>query len=170
MAQNVHPQAPHHLPGFLPGADGSDLLFTLVAIMVIVIVLALGVVYFTIHALPEKLAHKANSTQLQLIGILSLLALFTHNNFFWVFALLLAAVRMPDIVTPLDSISQSLKNLIGRDPTPMVSAPALVEPRAARDKPPLKPSSQSGEQAEGQKRTPASPIPQSGETPEKREG
>lgn len=169
MAQNVHSQAPHHLPGFLPGPDGSDILFTLVVVMVIAIVLALGVLYFTLHALPEKMGHKVNSTQLQLIGVLSLLAMFTHNNLFWVAALLLAAVRMPDIVTPLDSISHSLKSLIDHRPAPVVPTPTLVEPRAAQGKPPIKPSSQSGEQVEDRKLAPASPVPQSRETSEKQE-
>ena len=111
MAQDIHSQAPHHLPGFLPGADGGDFLFTVVVVFVIALVLGIGVLYFTVHALPEKMAHKANSTQLQLIGILTLLALFTHNNLFWVVALLLAAVRLPDIMTPLNSISRSLEEI-----------------------------------------------------------
>lgn len=111
MAENLHALAPQYLPGFLPGPDGSDFLFVAVAIMMIAIVLGLGVAYFTLHALPEKMAHKANSTQLQLIGVLTLLALFTHNNMFWVIALLIAAVRLPDIVTPLNSISQSLERM-----------------------------------------------------------
>lgn len=109
MAQDLHSQAPHYLPGFLPGADGSDGLFTVVVVFVIALVLGIGVLYFTVHALPEKMAHKANSTQLQLIGVLTLLALFTHNNLFWVVALLLAAVRLPDIMTPLNSIARSLE-------------------------------------------------------------
>lgn len=106
MADQLHSQAPHHLPAFLPGPDGSDLLFTFTVVFVIALILGLGALYFTVHALPEKMAHKVNSTQMQLIGVLALLALFTHNNLFWVIALLLAAVRFPDITTPLNSISR----------------------------------------------------------------
>jgi hypothetical protein len=127
MAQNAHSQAPHHIPGFIPGADGSDPLFTFVVVFVVILVLLVGVVYFTMHALPEKMAHRANSTQLQLIGVLSLLALFTHNNIFWVLALLLAAIRLPDIVTPLSSIAQSLTDLKLQQRSPIVppaTAPA----------------------------------------------
>ena len=114
MADGLHPQAPHHLPAFIPGPDGSDMLFTITVIFVIVAVFSLGVFYFRLHALPEKMAHKSNSTQMQLVGVLALLALFTHNNIFWVVALLLAAVRLPDFSTPLNSISRSLEELKDR--------------------------------------------------------
>jgi len=43
--------------------------------------------------------------------VLALLALFTHNNVFWVAALILALLKLPDFVTPLNSISESLKKL-----------------------------------------------------------
>jgi len=75
----------------------------------IAMILGLGAFYFTLHSLPEKMAHEANSTQLQVVGILTLLALFTHNNIFWVIAILLAAFRMPDFLTPIRSIADSLK-------------------------------------------------------------
>lgn len=115
MSAALHEKAPHYLPGFLPGPDGSDPLFSAVVVMVVVLVLMLGVAYFALHAIPEKMAHKSNSTQFQLIAILSLLALFTHNNLFWIAALLLAAVRLPDFVTPLNSIARSLEEQTGRE-------------------------------------------------------
>jgi len=107
--QEVHAMAPHHLPGFLPGADGSDPLFTGITIFLIALVLGVGAFYFTLHSLPEKMAHEVNSNQLQVIGILCLLALFTHNHAFWVIAILLAAFRMPDFLSPIRSIADSLK-------------------------------------------------------------
>ena len=114
MSNAVHIKAPHHLPGFLPNADGGDWLFTFVVIFVIITVLLVGVLYFKLHALPEQMAHKSNSAQLQLIGILALLALFTHNNIFWVMALLLAAVKIPDFITPLNSIAKSIDKISKR--------------------------------------------------------
>ncbi|WP_147115386.1 hypothetical protein [Tateyamaria sp. syn59] len=98
----------------MTAADGSDYLFSFVVILVVVAVLLLGVGYFTLHALPERMAHKSNATQLQLVSILALLALFTHNNVFWVFALVLAAFRPPDLVTPLASMAQSLAVMAGK--------------------------------------------------------
>ena len=43
--------------------------------------------------------------------VLALLALFTHNNIFWVAALILALLKLPDFLTPINSISESLKKL-----------------------------------------------------------
>ncbi len=108
---DIHPKAPHHLPKFIPGADGSDPLFTVIVIAMLVIFLLVGVLYFKLHSLPEHMGEKANNTQLQLISILCILALFTHNNAFWVLALLLAAIRFPDYLTPIETIANSLSKL-----------------------------------------------------------
>ncbi|MGX9354016.1 hypothetical protein ACS3SW_02290 [Roseobacteraceae bacterium S113] len=105
---------PEHIPHYMTAADGSDYLFSFVVVLVVVAVLLLGVGYFTLHALPERMAHKANATQLQLVSVLALLALFTHNNLFWVIALVLAAFRPPDLVTPLASMAQSLAALASK--------------------------------------------------------
>lgn len=106
---DIHPLAPEHLPVFVAGPAGGDWLFTVVVVFVLVFVLILGNLYFRLHALPEMMAHRANSTQYQLIGILALLALVTHNNLFWVAALLLAALKLPDLATPLYAIARSLE-------------------------------------------------------------
>jgi len=126
-----HPLAPEHLPGYLPGADGSDPLFTLVVVLILILALVLGVLYFKLHALPERMAHRQNSTQLQLIAVLAILALLTHNNVFWVGALLLAVVRFPDFKTPIDSIDQSLKRLAGQGGGGEKTATAQEAPNAA---------------------------------------
>ena len=107
----THPLAPHHIPFFLPKPDGSDPLFTAVVIILLLILLVAGTLYFKLHAIPEHLGEKHNSTQLQLISILAVLALFTHNNAFWILALLIAALKIPDFLAPLQSIASSLVKL-----------------------------------------------------------
>jgi len=47
-----------------------------------------------------------------------LLALFTHNNVFWVAALILALLKFPDFLTPINSISDSLKKLTAQEGSP----------------------------------------------------
>ena len=111
MSGAVHPLAPHTLPPFVGGADGSDPLFSAIIFIVVIAVLGLGVFYLKLHAIPEQLAHKHGNTQSQLIMVLALLALFTHNNIFWVAALILALLKLPDFLTPLNNISESLKKL-----------------------------------------------------------
>ena len=111
MSGQIHPLAPHELPGFIGAAHGSDPLFTAVVFIVIAMVLGIGVFYLKLHAIPEQLAHKHGNTQSQLIMVLALLALFTHNNIFWVAALILALIKFPDLVTPLNDISSSLSKM-----------------------------------------------------------
>jgi len=115
MSGQIHPLAPHELPGFIGAADGSDPLFTAVVFIVIAVVLGIGVFYLKLHAIPEQLAHKHGNTQSQLIMVLALLALFTHNNIFWVAALILALIKFPDLVTPLNDISSSLSKMTQSD-------------------------------------------------------
>lgn len=111
----IHEMAPHHLPAFIPGADGSDVLFSIVVVSGIGLILVIGALYFTLHSIPEKMAHRANSTQFQLIAILALLALFTHNNLFWVIALILATIEFPNFSAPLRSIADSLDKMQRRE-------------------------------------------------------
>ncbi|MAC36077.1 MAG: hypothetical protein CME47_01195 [Halieaceae bacterium] len=123
MSGDLHPLAPHALPPFVGGADGGDPLFSAITFIVIALVLIIGVFYLKLHAIPEQLAHKHSNTQSQLIMVLALLALFTHNNIFWVAALILALLKLPDFLTPINSISDSLKKLTaqeGSTPAPKV--------------------------------------------------
>ncbi|WP_270730808.1 hypothetical protein [Shimia sp. Alg240-R146] len=105
----VHPMAPHFIPSWMPNADGSDPFLIAMAVFVVLLVLGAGVFYLRLHALPEQMAHGVGSTQIQIISILALLALFTHNNTFWILALLLAAINLPDFLTPLQRISNALE-------------------------------------------------------------
>ena len=82
-----------------------------VVIVLLIVLLVAGTLYFKLHAIPEHLGGKQNSTQLQLISILAVLALFTHNNAFWIIALLIAAINIPDFMTPLKTIANSLAKL-----------------------------------------------------------
>ena len=111
MTDTMHPLAPHHLPKYIASSPDSDPLFTAVVVLLIVILLAIGNAYLKLHAMPERMAHKQNNTQLQVITILAVLALFTHNNIFWVAALLLGLVQFPDFSTPINSIAESLAKL-----------------------------------------------------------
>jgi len=110
-----HAMAPEHLPFFLPGPDGSDPVLFNTGIFLIVMVLLIGVLYLSLHSLPEKMAHRVNHTQFQVVGILALVALFTHQNIFWVAAILLAAIQLPDFSAPMTSIARSLEKLSGRE-------------------------------------------------------
>ncbi|WP_251134217.1 MULTISPECIES: hypothetical protein [Roseobacteraceae] len=109
----LHPMATGHIPDYVVAADGSDYLFTFMVFFTLGLILLLGIGYFTLHSIPEKMAHASNHSQFQIVGILALLALFTHNNVFWVIAIVIAGFRFPDYLTPMESIAQSLSRLPG---------------------------------------------------------
>jgi hypothetical protein len=114
MADQAHELAPHHLPPFLPSADGGDWLMTVMIGVLIVGAVLAGVFYLHLHSIPERLAHKHGRVHFELVAVLGLLALLTHNNIFWVAALILAFIQFPDFRTPIESIAQSLNSLSGK--------------------------------------------------------
>ena len=132
MAENIHPLAAHDLPSFITAPGETDTLMVAVAIFLVVTVISVGVLYFNLHSLPERMSHKASRVQFEIVAVLGLLALFTHNHVFWIMALLLAFIRIPDFETPLYSISDSLRRMSGegepRDDLPPL-APYRPEPR-----------------------------------------
>ncbi len=121
----MHPQAPHHLPFFIPGADGSDTLMVVTGIFLVGIVLWVGTLYWKLHSLPERMAHKSQKLQFEIVAVLGLISLFTHMHIFWVAGLLLAMVDLPDFGTPLRNIAGSVERIADAAPgTP----PADAEP------------------------------------------
>jgi fumarate reductase subunit C len=111
MESNLRDAAIAHAPFFITAPGETDILFHVIVWFVVLAIFGLGALYLTLHALPEKLAHHANHTQIQLISILTLLALFTHNNVFWVAALVLAVIRFPDFMSPIQAMADSLKKI-----------------------------------------------------------
>ena len=80
----MHPAAPHHLPFFIPGADGSDTLMVVMGIFLVATVLWVGTLYWKLHSLPERMAHKSQKLQFEIVAVLGLISLFTHMHIFWV--------------------------------------------------------------------------------------
>lgn len=116
MSVNLHPAAPHHLPSFLPGPDGSDWLLTFAGITLVGAVLAFGLLFLRIHTLPERMAHRGHKLQFEIVAVLGLLALFTHIHLFWVAGLLLALVDIPDFSGPMRRIAGSAEKIASLPP------------------------------------------------------
>ena len=113
MSEALHPSAPHHLPGFITAPGDTDTLMVVVGIVLIGSVLAVGNFYLHLHTLPERMAHKSQKLQFEIVAVLGLLALFTHIHLFWIVGLLLAMVDLPDFGTPLRSIAGSVEKIAG---------------------------------------------------------
>jgi hypothetical protein len=145
LSDQLHPLAPHHLPGFITAPGETDVWMVVMGIFLIVAVLAVGNFYLQLHSLPERMAHKSQKLQFEIVAVLGLLALFTHVHLFWIGALLLAMIDLPDFGTPLRSIAGSVEKIAGNSPNGVVAeeageagdAPALAvteepKPRAPK--------------------------------------
>ncbi len=146
----LNPAAPHYLPAFVTAPGQSDWLMTVMLVFLLVTVVSVGLIYLKLHALPEHMAHRTNKVQLQFVAVLGLLALFTHNAVFWIAALLLALVELPNFSTPMNSIALSLEKLSGRDKSskpPSRWNDLLSDDVEADPNEPLRPAPTQGEEA-----------------------
>jgi hypothetical protein len=107
----LHPLTPHHLPFYLAKPGETDWLMIVMGIFLIGAVLAVGNIYLRLHTLPERMAHKSQKLQFEIVAVLGLLALFTHIHLFWIAGLMLALVDLPDFGTPLGRIAGSVERI-----------------------------------------------------------
>jgi hypothetical protein len=135
----IHPMGPHHLPFYLAPGSGTDVLMVVMGIFLVAALIWVGTLYLRLHSLPERMAHKSEKLQFEIVAILGLLALFTHIHLFWVAGLLLAMIDIPDFGTPLRSIAGSVEKIAdtmpdtgggtGQEPS---LAPGSVPPDTAK--------------------------------------
>jgi hypothetical protein len=111
MAESIHPAAPHHLPSFITAPGDTDVLMVLTTVLLVVGVMAFGVLFFRLHTLPERIAHKSKKIQFEIVAILGLIALITHMHIFWIAGLLLAVIDIPDFGTSLGRIAVSTERI-----------------------------------------------------------
>jgi hypothetical protein len=112
----MHSAAPHHLPFFIPGPDGSDALMVVMGFFLIGTIFWVGTLYWKLHSLPERMAHKSHKLQFEIVAVLGLISLFTHLHIFWVAGLLLAMIDLPDFGSPMRSIADSLDRMADATP------------------------------------------------------
>ena len=123
MATLQHPVAPSHLPWFVTAPGNTDILYVITTVIVIVSAVLIGVMFFWLHSLPERLGHK--KLQFEIVAVLGLISLFTHMHVFWIVGLLLALIDLPDILSPLRRIAVSAERLASTDST---SVPTMKQP------------------------------------------
>src|SRR5256714_6932631 len=135
VSESLHPAAPQHLPSFITAPGDTDVLMVVVGIILVVAVLAVGNFYLHLHTMPERMAHKSQKFQFEIVAVLGLLALFTHNHLFWVIGLFLAMIDLPDFSTPLRKIAGSVEKMAGvapeQDPTEPPNGAGAAQPPVA---------------------------------------
>lgn len=116
MDGSPHPAATHHLPSFITAPGETDVLMVVTAVILAVSVLGFGLVFFRLHSLPERMAHRSHKLQFEIVAVLCLISLFTHMHIFWIIGLLLAFIDIPDFGSPLRRIAGSTEKLAGLKP------------------------------------------------------
>ncbi|AGT09365.1 hypothetical protein JCM7686_2295 [Paracoccus aminophilus JCM 7686] len=86
-------------------------MFNFVIIFLLVAVLLTGAFYLKLHSLPERMMHGRHPAQFQIVAVMGLISLLTHNQIFWIAALLLAMIDLPSLFSPLASMARSLHRL-----------------------------------------------------------
>ena len=133
---------PHHLPFYFAKPGETDVLMIVMGIFLILAVLGVGNLYLHLHSLPERMAHKGQKLQFEIVAVLGLISLFTHIHIFWIVGLLLALVDLPDFSTPLTRIAGSVEKIADNEPPEEPSmeeaaaeaervAPAVSKPASA---------------------------------------
>ena len=116
MTDSHHPLASHQLPSFITAPGETDVLMVVMAVIMAVSILGFGILFFRLHTLPERMAHRSHKLQFEIVAVLGLLALFTHIHLFWVAGLLLALIDIPDFGGSLSRIAGSTEKLAGLGP------------------------------------------------------
>jgi hypothetical protein len=139
LTDQLHPMMPHHLPFYMAKPGETDVLMIVMGIFLVLAVLGVGNVYLRLHSLPERMAHKGQKLQFEIVAVLGLISLFTHMHIFWIAGLLLALVDLPDFSTPLARIAGSVEKIAdNEDPAGGPSVDEVEEaarPASASSKP-----------------------------------
>lgn len=112
----MNPLSPHVLPWFITAPGGTDVLYVLTTLVVIMIVVLLGVGFFWLHSLPERMGHR--KLQFEVVAVLGLISLFTHMHIFWIIGLILAMIDLPDFIGPQRRIARAVEKIAGITPEP----------------------------------------------------
>jgi len=116
MTEPLHPAASHDLPSFITAPGETDVLMVVMAVIMLLSVLLFGSLFFRLHTMPERMAHRSHKLQFEIVAVLGLLALFTHIHLFWVAGLLLAMIDIPDFGGSLSRIAGSTEKIAGLGP------------------------------------------------------
>lgn len=131
VSEALHPAASHHLPSFITAPGETDVLMVVMGLILIVAVLSFGILFFRLHTLPERIAHRGHKLQLEIVAVLGLISLFTHMHIFWIAGLLLALIDLPDFSGWLGRIGIAVEKIAGIKPA---DSETSAEPECAEQR------------------------------------
>ena len=115
LTDQLNAMTPHHLPFYIVKPGETDVLMIVTGIFLVLALLGVGNIYLKLHSLPERMAHKSKKILLDLIALLCLLALLTHEHLFWFAAIVLAFIDIPDFLSQVNRIARSVETMAGQD-------------------------------------------------------
>src|SRR5262245_38915076 len=119
----LNPAASHDLPSFITAPGETDVLMVIMSLSLVVAVVGFGLLFLRLPTLPERIAHKSQKIQFEIVAVLGLISLFTHMHIFWIAGLLLALIDLPDFGSSLGRIAVSAEKMAG------IEADAGAEPQ-----------------------------------------
>ena len=136
MTESIHPAASHNLPSFITPPGETDVLMVVMSVVLVLAVLLFGVLFFHLHTLPDRIAHKTHKVQFEVVAVLCLISLFTHMHIFWIAGLLLALIDLPDFGSPLGRIAGSVEKIAGIEPDEGAPSVGIKEAEKVAEVPP----------------------------------
>ena len=133
-APPLNPVASEHLPSFITAPGETDVLMVITAVILLVSIVMFGVLFLRLHHLPEHMASGSKKVQLEIVSVLGLIAMLTHINGFWIAALLLAMINIPDFGGWLGRITGAVERIAARR-RENAAAPASSTSRTAVSNP-----------------------------------
>src|SRR5690349_15925646 len=116
MTAAPHSAATQHMPIFIIAPGETDMLMIATAIFLAFGVFMFGLVFFRLHTLPERIAHRGHKLQFEVVAVLGLISLLTHMHIFWIAGLLLALIDIPDFSGYFGRIAGSVEKMAGVPP------------------------------------------------------
>jgi hypothetical protein len=136
MAESLHPAASHNLPSFITPPGETDILMVVMSVVLLLAILMFGILFFRLHTLPDRIAHKTHKVQFEIVAVLCLISLFTHMHIFWIAGLLLALIDLPDFGTPLGRIAGSVEKIAGIEPGEGAATAGIIQTEQVAEVPP----------------------------------
>ena len=115
------------MPSFITAPGETDVLMVVTAVILAVSIVMFGILFLRLHSLPEHMAHGSKKAQLEIVSVLCLIALLTHIHAFWIVALLLAMIDLPDFPGWLGRITGAVERIAGAKPADAVPEAAQHE-------------------------------------------
>jgi hypothetical protein len=113
----IEPHASLHtrLPWFVTAPGEMDVLLLGMGAFLVLFTFLFGILMLRLHHLPEHIAQKEQKVQYELVAVLGLIAMFTHENLFWIAGLLLAMIDLPNLSGLFEGIARSVDRIAWKE-------------------------------------------------------